>query len=205
MTLLTTPISVGPFSAEFCWNSHLQTYQVSIALIEQMVSCNVTYGSRFAEFITPDSLLNYLRARGYEVGSTSVEKIFDLRDKVSSCESVPELIGYRTDKGHTLFIATPSGQYLQILPLMQHNDYKFSWGDTSVRTIETARRIHTLLWNESTVESSETFALSFVYEYLKSCEEVFSLSLHSICDWYASDAALQTSLSKETVSAMLLS
>ena len=184
-------VSTDEFLGEFRWNQCLQTYTFNGYPFGSNIALDpVSVGNRFSEFISPDLLINYLRAIGIKLTDNSVGEIFLYRDELSKLFGNPFLIGERVANKHRLFIKTQSGPKIEVFPKFLIPEHGWTWGNKSMNTIETASAIYTLLISPVFSSEAASFSYLFTHDFLAFQNNRFEIDIYSICDWFQTDSDL---------------
>ncbi len=200
-------IVAGELDGHAFWDEQCQTFAVSLDVFERGVApahdgppsafmpSTVRHGTRFAQFITTDSLANHLAAVGLGLDAASLQALCHLGREVSCRLGDAEFVGF-TAPGirHHLYLKTPAGVMVAMRPTLDHPDHDLRWGDTSEATVETARLLCEQAWVRPPAADIEIFALALTHEYLALVDSDFSLNAPAVCDWFLTDSPPSTML-----------
>lgn len=207
------PISAGHLRGAAFWDPHLQTFAVTLDVFigsgggaaigredRHYPPPSIRHGTRCAEFVTSDALLNHLRAVGLPPDEATLAAVDRygrvIADAVGETEFVGLTVGgvdgVATDR--LLFLRTPVGNLLRLNPRIAHQDYRLDWGNVGSATVETARLMCEIAFLRRPGPDLDAFALSLTYELLNEAAADFSVSAGAICDWYLTDSEPWTTL-----------
>lgn len=188
----------GQLDGKVFWDRGLQSYVALLQLFDHTGTYPPPvkrFGTRLAEFVTVDALINHLRGVGFGPDAASLDALQELREEVVGSDGGAEIVGIVDDRGiRHLFLLTPSRLPLRLQPTVDHPAYAFAWGDNGPSTMETARVICERTLVRSPTDDIDVFALTLTVEYLAGIQGDFSLDANGLCDWYLADTPLRTQL-----------
>lgn len=203
------PIRAGNLAGKVFWDPLLHTFAVTLDVFldkpeQRYPPQYVRHGTRRAEFVTTDALLNHLRALGLAPDEESLVTVDRYGRVIAGAVGETEFVGItpggRKGRGSTgamarrLFLRTPVGDLLELNPRIDHVDHRVDWGNVFPATIDTARLMCEIAFLRRPGPDMETFALALTYEFLAEAGSDFSVSATGVCDWYLTDAAPWTTL-----------
>lgn len=200
------PIRVGNLGGRAGWDPSLQSFTATLEVFPNgapFPSSATRIGTRRAEFITCDALVNHLIGVGLSPDAETLERFCGLGAEVAEGSGEPEVIGLGAGRARrALVLRLPNGELLGVNPRFDHPDFEFRWGDHSEATIETARAICELAWVRRPDADIDAFALGLTFEFLSTVGSDFSLSAVAVCDWFLTDSSLSTTLDADVVEAI---
>ncbi len=200
------PILAGQLDGRAAWDDARQSFTAELDVFARPGAARAsgrsnypppvtTIGTRYAEFLTTDALVNHLIGIGLSPDQESLERLCQLGLEVADEVGEPEIVGICTAEGsRLLLLRVPSGDVVTIGPRLDHPDHRFCWGDASPATIETARAICELAWVRGPDADIDAFALALTHEFLATVGPVFSISVVAAGEWFLTDAPLTTTL-----------
>ena len=191
MKSFTVGIEVGSVTGKFGWSGAQQSYVAELNVLGSHPAGRVCYGTRFGEYVTTDALVNYMMLHDLAISDESIELVLDLRAEVIASVGSAQIVGETDVNGkRTLSLLTQDGTCLSMSPAFKHPDYDFSWGNTSEKTVETAKSIYRHVWHGAPDSDAQSFALALTHEHLAKVEGSFALNVDSVCDWHLAGAEL---------------
>ena len=217
------PIRAGHLHGAAFWDPHLHTFAVTL---DVFTGCSndgdgdvtatglgglhypprsIRHGTRCAEFVTADALLNHLRAVGLPPDEPTLAAVDRygrvIADAVGETEFIGLTSGGRSGESpvRSLYLRTPVGHLLRLNPRIDHLDYRPDWGNVGPGTVETARLMCEVAFLRRPGPDLDAFALSLTYEFLSDAAADFSVSAGAICDWYLTDSEPWTTLDDATI------
>ena len=199
------PIRAGNLAGAVFWDPLLHTFAVTLDVFvdkpeQRYPPQYVRHGTRRAEFVTTDALLNHLRALGLPPDEESLVAVDRYGRVIAGAIGETEFVGITIGErpggaiARMLFLRTPVGDLLELNPRIAHVDHRFDWGSVVPGTIDTARLICEIAFLRRPGPDMEAFALALTYEFLAEAGSDFSVSATAVCDWYLTDAAPWTTL-----------
>ncbi|MEL7156309.1 MAG: hypothetical protein AAFN30_06895 [Actinomycetota bacterium] len=189
---------VGGLDAWVLWDRRLQTYAAVLRLFAGAAEYPPPFsrhGTRPLEYPAPEALLADLAARGLPLAPASRAAIDELAARVEADEGVVEVVGLVTGDGcRRLFCLAPSGSVVELLPQFAHPEHRFTWGDRSPATYDTAAAIVRYALGPVAADELDVAAMGLVVEYLAATEGEFSLSVPGVGAWFLADAPLTATL-----------
>lgn len=194
------PVQAGQLCGRASWSPDLQSFAVDLEVFDPGSTYpppTIRIGTRCAEFVTVDALINHLVATGLPPDGESLGLLYRLGQLVVEVVGAAEVVGC-TDSGgdRHLFVLTPDGTLLGVNPRLDHVDHRLQWGDSGPATIETARLVCDVAFVRRPGQDGEAFALALTHEFLATAGDDFSLGAVPLADWFLTDAALSTALAE---------
>jgi hypothetical protein len=220
------PIVAGHLRGSAFWDPRLHTFAVTLDVFESdeatppcpppecpPTRCyppsSIRHGTRFAEFITSDALLNHLTGMGLSPDEQSLAAVDRYGRVIADALGETEFVGLTTSAGtateppvRRLFLRTPVGKLLPLNPRITHIDHRFDWGNVGPSTVDTARLIGEISFIRRPGSDLDAFALALTYEFLGDAADDFSVSASAVCDWYLTDSEPWTTIETSALPAI---
>jgi len=212
------PIVAGNLRGSAFWDSRLHTFAVTLDVFDSdgatppfhPTPCHPTgcypppsirHGTRFAEFVTSDALLNHLTGMGLAPDEKSLAAVDRYGRVIADALGETEFVGLTMSRGTTtqppgrrLFLRTPVEELLPLNPRIAHIDHRFDWGNVGPSTVDTARLMGEIAFVRRPGSELDAFALALTYEFLGDAADDFSVSASAVCDWYLTDSEPWTTI-----------
>ena len=199
----SVPVQAGQLRGRGFWSSELQSFAVDLDVFDPgsvYPPATVRIGTRCAEFVTVDALINHLVATGLAPDGESLALLYRLGQLVVDVVGAAELVGCTDDRRHRhLYVLTPNGTLLGVNPRLDHIDYRLHWGDAGSATIETARLLCDVAFVRRPGQDGEAFALALTHEFLAGAGDDFSVGAVALADWFLTDSVLSTALGEDEI------
>lgn len=185
---LTTSITAGGLPGRLFWSVERSTFGVSLDLFGGDVATAQRFevGTRFAEFITVDRLLNQLELCGRPLADPSREVAMELRHRISRTFGDAELIGLTMPAGPRLLVVLPDGSWREVRPELDDPGHRFGWGRRGPASVATARALVRQARSAGWGPHEEMLMLA-VAQLLDEAGPDFAVSANALCDWYLVD------------------
>ncbi len=222
------PIRAGHLRGAAFWDPFLHTFAVTLDVFapitpgvvggpsgtvgakggDRYPPSSVRHGTRCAEFVTADALLNHLRAVGLPPDEATLAAVDRYGRVIADAVGETEFVGLTTGRSgggppdRLLLLRMPTGELLQLHPRIAHPDYRVDWGNVGAATVDTARLMCEIAFLRRPGPDLDAFALSLTYEFLHEADADFSVSAAAVCDWYLTDSEPWTTLAEDDLVAI---
>lgn len=202
------PINAGHLQGSAFWDARLHTFAVTLDVFHDLdgrEQCypprSIRHGTRCAEFVTSDALLNHLAGIGLSPDEETLATVDRYGRAIAGAVGETEFVGLTNraepnagNRERHLYLRTPVGQLLQLNPRIAHADHRLDWGNVGPATVETARLMGEIAFLRRPGSDLDAFALALTYEFLGDAPDDFSLSAGAVCDWFVTDSEPWTSI-----------
>ena len=157
----------------------------------------VTIGTRVAEFVTVDVLVDRLQRLGLGLDRRSRHRLIDLRSRIEHhwgevfvCGQVDELPeGHELGRPFHLSLCLPDRRRLPVLPPLGHRDHRFGWGRPDGSTLRTSRAIVDTVWSDRRDAEIRSVVAELALVFLADVRGDFAWSAGRLADWIATGDA----------------
>ena len=208
----TVPISAGHLRGSAFWDPHLHTFAATLDVFpgeQRYPPPTVRVGTRCAEFITADALLNHLIGVGLRPDDETLAALDRYGRAIAEAVGETEFVGLTCaassparPASRRLFLRTPVGALLQLNPRIDHLDHRLDWGNVGPAVVDTARLLCEIAFVRRPGADVDAFALALTHEFLRSAPDDFSVSASAVCDWYLTDSEPWTTIGEVELAAI---